>query len=160
MQEAVGGYVMRSARITQSLICKAYLRGGIICGCLATGRGADEYIYISSAPLLSPSLSLSHTHAHIYPHMANAEQIPSSGFECGQPLATTRTTCYRPCKEAELAAPEDGLKGTWRDMWDFRDFSVVEVWMAALIELWGENIYIYMLYITIPPFTHLTPLDR
>lgn len=73
--------------------------------------------------------------------MANAEQIPSSGFECGQPLTAARTHCYLPSKEAEVAVPEYGLKGTWRDMWDFRDFSVSEVWMAALIELWGE-IYI------------------
>lgn len=73
--------------------------------------------------------------------MANVQQTPSSGFECG---TTPRTRCYLPSKEVDLATPEYGLKGTWRGMWDFRDFSVFEVWMAALIELWGEK---YILYI-------------
>lgn len=73
--------------------------------------------------------------------MANPEQSSSSSnFECGDDQLSTRTTTrtdyYLESKEAEIT-PEYDLKGTWRQMWDLRDFKITEVWMAGLIELWG-----------------------
>lgn len=64
--------------------------------------------------------------------MANPEQVPSTDVECRH-----RAHCYLPSKEAEVL-PDYELKDSWRAMWDFHDFYVSEVWMAGVIELWGE----------------------
>lgn len=64
--------------------------------------------------------------------MANPEQVPSTDVECRH-----RVHCYLPSKEVEVP-PDYELKGSWRTMWDFHDFCVSEVWMAGVIELWGE----------------------
>lgn len=71
--------------------------------------------------------------------MANPEQSSLSNFECDERstrTATRNNDFYLESKEDE-GTLEYGLKPTWRQMWDFRDFKISEVWMAGLIELWG-----------------------
>lgn len=68
--------------------------------------------------------------------MANlVPETSSSNFECGQ--IPTRADCYPESKEDGGGALGHDMKGTWREMWDLQDFKAPEVWMAALIELWG-----------------------